>query len=372
LIADGKVVDFTTKQRLVPFAESDLSVGPLHVFESHGVKIGVLVCFDGAFDNAVGRLADLGAEVLVMLTDDGSFANTAAARVHNSAALLAARSAGLPLVIASNAGSSVVADARGRIVASSDYGDVTVLTSRVPVAATFSAHKWLQSSRNAIAAAGLAMIGWFLILEGWKGWSGYRPRMLLVLGLVPAFALAMAAGAGVELLRICVHDHSGPITFLHDLRRRAGAVDVAEGLGPGFRQLKPESCGAAALAFGLTLLGQTSSEEGLARQCEFPRRALSLGELANCASQNGVLAAGFHGDWGWLSGRKGLPALLHLGDHYVTLLNVAADSAMIFDPALGAVFVRTRQRLEAEWTGNALALDYASPLGTLGDVNRRR
>jgi hypothetical protein len=186
-----------------------------------------------------------------------------------------------------------------------------------------------------------------------------------LLGCTASATAALAIGASVELLRVCVQFGETPAHAVHALLARSGAVGVTEGIGPPFRQGSPESCGAAALAFALTRLGETTSEAALLRLCNLPHRSLSFADLARCSRQLGVPATGVKASWHWLVERGDRPSVLHMTDHFVTILRATPDEAMVFDPARGAVLRQSREMLSARWTENALALDLASPIGAL-------
>ena len=81
------------------------------------LRVGVLICWENLFADLSRDAVRDGANVLVQLTNDAWFGRTRAATQHNAASVLRAVENGVPLVLASNAGPSLVIDAQGRIVA---------------------------------------------------------------------------------------------------------------------------------------------------------------------------------------------------------------------------------------------------------------
>lgn len=126
------------KRRLLPFGEyvphetfitwpewlapkvSEMTPGETaHLFPlSNGVKIGALICWENLFAPLARESVAAGAQILVQLTNDVWFGNTAAPHQHNLASVLRAVENRVPIVIASNTGPSQIIDAHGRIVAS--------------------------------------------------------------------------------------------------------------------------------------------------------------------------------------------------------------------------------------------------------------
>ena len=127
-----------TKNRLVPFGE-------FMPFESyvewprwfiprqrHGIAgnapglfrlpdsttLGVLVCWENMFTDLAGRLARHDADMIVQLSNDADFGNSAEPAQHNAASILRAVEYGRPWLQASENGPSMFVDAYGRIVES--------------------------------------------------------------------------------------------------------------------------------------------------------------------------------------------------------------------------------------------------------------
>ena len=125
------------KRRLLPFGEyfpwekfitwpewlaprvSEMTPGEnAHLFQlSNGLKIGALICWENLFAHLARESVASGAQLLVQLTNDVWFGNTAAPLQHNLASILRAVENRVPVVIASNTGPSQIIDAYGRLVA---------------------------------------------------------------------------------------------------------------------------------------------------------------------------------------------------------------------------------------------------------------
>ena len=81
------------------------------------LRVGVVICWENLFADLSRGAVRGGAQVLVQLTNDAWFGPGRAASQHNAASVLRAVENGVPLVLASNAGPSLVIDAHGRVIA---------------------------------------------------------------------------------------------------------------------------------------------------------------------------------------------------------------------------------------------------------------
>lgn len=151
VLAPGQPMELPyRKMLLVPFGEyvpadldwpawlapklNDLQPGARrHVFTTPtGLAFAPLICWENLFAEHVRLSVRDGARLLVQLTNDNWFGETAAPRQHNLASVLRAVENRTPMVIASNTGPSAVIDATGRVVAEAP-GTFTeaVVTGRV-------------------------------------------------------------------------------------------------------------------------------------------------------------------------------------------------------------------------------------------------
>jgi apolipoprotein N-acyltransferase len=140
VMPDGKLSTPYRKQLLVPFAEYlpgqpygewpswivhksfNITPGnqPGYVIPRKDLKLALIICWENLFPDFIRPLAKNGADVIVQLTNDNHFGQSAAPRQHNIASRLRAIENRVPVIVASNTGPSVVFDAYGRPVARID------------------------------------------------------------------------------------------------------------------------------------------------------------------------------------------------------------------------------------------------------------
>lgn len=103
------------KRQLVPFIEvGHRRANRWLLAEVEGTRVGVLVCYESMYPAAALHHARAGAELLVVLSDDGGMMHSRLAWTHAEQAKLRAVETGLPLVRAGQAGPSYVVDSLGR------------------------------------------------------------------------------------------------------------------------------------------------------------------------------------------------------------------------------------------------------------------
>jgi apolipoprotein N-acyltransferase len=86
---------------------------------SFGASVGVMVCWESVFADHARGLARDGAGLLLQLSNEGWFSDTAAGLKHNATVRLRAVETGRPVLAAVNAGPAIIVDRFGRIVAQS-------------------------------------------------------------------------------------------------------------------------------------------------------------------------------------------------------------------------------------------------------------
>lgn len=138
VLADGRVL--RSKRELVPLTERPwltADQNPLRPVQVAGHQLGVLICVEGLFAPAAARLARQGAEILVVPASTKAFH---AARFQEIAARAAASSAGLPLVLASEAGGSVIVDTQDHVLNCATWAQRQIIQAQIfPGRATFYA-----------------------------------------------------------------------------------------------------------------------------------------------------------------------------------------------------------------------------------------
>lgn len=179
--------EFYYKKHLVPFGEyipfadtlgglleflkipmSDFSPGPdvrplLHV---SGMILGVSICYEDTFGEEVSEaLPDAG--VLVNVSNDAWFGDSAAPHQHLQMARMRALETGRYLLRATNTGVSALVDAHGNLVKASREFQPQVLTGRIPLRRGLTPYaRW--GNYPVITLALLMLIGAFVVQRGKK------------------------------------------------------------------------------------------------------------------------------------------------------------------------------------------------------------
>ena len=146
------------------------------------LRMGVVICWENLFADLSRDAVRGGAQVLVQLTNDAWFGPGRAATQHNAASVLRAVENGVPLVLASNAGPSLVIDAHGRVVAGTATQfsrDVAVASVAIGRGATLYSRwgDWFAFVCCIVAACGAgvrrpradAALGFPLTATAWEG-----------------------------------------------------------------------------------------------------------------------------------------------------------------------------------------------------------
>lgn len=114
----GKLVqgvgDFGTGEDYIPLA-------------MNGVRVGVLICYEGIFPEASRRYKELGADLLVNITNDAWFGRTSAPYQHLSMTVFRAVETRMYVARAANTGVTAFIDPVGRIVARTGLFEATAI-----------------------------------------------------------------------------------------------------------------------------------------------------------------------------------------------------------------------------------------------------
>jgi apolipoprotein N-acyltransferase len=97
-----------------------------------GHKVGVFICYEAIFPDAVREFAAGGAELLVNITNDAWYGRTSAPYQHMAMAAFRAVENGKYLVRAANTGITAVVDPRGRLLERTALFERTMLVRDVP------------------------------------------------------------------------------------------------------------------------------------------------------------------------------------------------------------------------------------------------
>jgi apolipoprotein N-acyltransferase len=137
--------------------------GPASFRLADGTPFAPLICWENLFAGFVRRAARGGSGVLVQLTNDNWFGETAAPLQHDAASAVRAVENGLPVVVSSNTGPSLVADRMGRILARENrlFAAAVVSAAVAPGegATPFARGGWLFGAVACAAAAAALLDG---------------------------------------------------------------------------------------------------------------------------------------------------------------------------------------------------------------------
>jgi apolipoprotein N-acyltransferase len=123
-----------TKHQLVPFIEVRHRPSNRWQLAAAGPhRVGMMVCYESMYTESALSSARAGADLLVILSDDGGMRHAAIAWTHAEQARMRAIEAGLPLVRAGQAGASYATDAYGRMLGRLDHWERGTLTRDVPL-----------------------------------------------------------------------------------------------------------------------------------------------------------------------------------------------------------------------------------------------
>jgi apolipoprotein N-acyltransferase len=143
VLRDGRIAARHDKLRLLPVAEGqgpggliarDTSYTPgrhPELLEAAGARIGSLVCFEAMYPELVRRFTDLGADLLVNVSNDVWFGAAAAARHHLDIASVRAIENRRYLLRATPTGYSAIIDPHGRILARSLLDEPAVISESI-------------------------------------------------------------------------------------------------------------------------------------------------------------------------------------------------------------------------------------------------
>jgi len=151
----------------------DPGKGPaLLELDAKPVKLGPLICFEDTLGDLTRRSAQLGAQLLVTLTNDGWFEHSVATRQHLANAQLRTVETGLPMIRVADTGVTCVIDPFGRIVQTlhGDHDDTFiegVLQAQIrvpvhPVTTFYTRHGDLFAQTCLVVTLMAVLAGWLL------------------------------------------------------------------------------------------------------------------------------------------------------------------------------------------------------------------
>ncbi len=137
----------------------------LTVFASPSAEFVFLVCYEAIRHRYVRGGIVRGAQLLVNITYDAWFGDTACPHQHLMLSVLQSAQYGVPMVRAATTGISAVADARGRIVAETELFTREVLVQDVAKVRVPTPYLYLGDWFAQLAA----LISFTLLVLGWRG-----------------------------------------------------------------------------------------------------------------------------------------------------------------------------------------------------------
>ncbi|MBI4730329.1 MAG: apolipoprotein N-acyltransferase [Acidobacteria bacterium] len=175
--ADGVLVGRYDKLRLVPFGEyvpwpalrrwipalaqipyDGLAGGRPVVFDVPGDgRIGSLICFESTFPDLARGYARLGAEVIVVTTNNASFGDSPASRQHLAMSQVRAVEEGRAVVHAAISGISALVSPDGGIIARSPLFEPAILRARLPRAGGLTPYGTAGAAIESLIGIGAAL-----------------------------------------------------------------------------------------------------------------------------------------------------------------------------------------------------------------------
>jgi apolipoprotein N-acyltransferase len=172
VLPDGSVGGVYDKHHLVPYGEYFPSYLPIRLGEQGFTPgpgnitlrlpglppIGPGICYEAIFPADVVRESDR-PQLMVNITNDAWFGNSAGPRQHLAADRMRAVEEGLPLVRAANTGISAIIDAHGRVLDALPLNQAGVLTDSVPPALPATPASKMGLAAPLLLALGSAAVG---------------------------------------------------------------------------------------------------------------------------------------------------------------------------------------------------------------------
>lgn len=345
----GAFVKNVLKVHLAPFAESVLHAGHAELVQTKVGRVAVLVCMDAVFFSHFDHLARQGADSFFVVADGSSFGYGSLSLLHASYAVAGAIYSGKPLAFVNNNGISLAADRYGRLNFLDEDGKSAGLYEFQLEGATATVPAIGQRLLAVLIVLGAVLCGMV------AGRGAFPPRPVVRLSpwfLLPAVLVSLILGGALFVQRLGV----GPMEIFQFAAAQRHLGPALDGVTSLFVQSDKKSCGAAAIAYMMTLLGDyVFPEQVLARPPAQPDLGYSLQEIKLIAEGRGFYAEGFRGSWDDLPGIGEPPVLMHLTEsHYIVGLGRNGDQFLYFDPAVGSLITVDRTAILSRWSGNFL------------------
>jgi apolipoprotein N-acyltransferase/predicted double-glycine peptidase len=355
------------KRYTVPVAEAALDQGESTVLSTRFGRHGVAICYDSVFASHANVLARSGAQIIVAVTDDASFGISFLAEWHVALSVLRAIETGRPLIYLSNHGPALITDIAGqveRVDWSGSQPKVFDWNTKL-VRAEYQTLSTLGGSRVFLATVVCLIL--FVIATSRRkqpvAVSKTEPvpwlaKTFYIGGVITAATATLAISLFVVVNERDINLHK----TANEFRLRTDRKAAVDGLAPLFRQTFSNSCGAAAIAFILTMVGDDVFEEDIVRVIgDGGKSGHSFEQLIQAVESRGFSAVGTAEN-----GIEELPPLgappviahLRIGHyvHYVVVIARDKKGVFFFDPAQGKTLYTSRSEFSAAWTGYLLVV----------------
>ncbi len=129
-----ELAGIVAKRRLVPFIETGYHTATdWSMLRTGSLTSGVMVCYESMYPEAARISASRGADILLVVADDGGLRSSPLAWTHAQQARMRAIESGIPMVRAGQAGISYAADAYGRVLGALGPWETDVIIADVPL-----------------------------------------------------------------------------------------------------------------------------------------------------------------------------------------------------------------------------------------------
>lgn len=134
---EGKFIDSYNKNLPAPISESQRTPGKeMKVIETPVGKIGILICYETMFPQMAEGLKNKGADLILALSNDSDFQNSAGPYIHAQEIVLRAAENNLYAAQVANTGVTMIVNSQGKIIARIDLNKRGIVVGDIEIPAT--------------------------------------------------------------------------------------------------------------------------------------------------------------------------------------------------------------------------------------------